>query len=191
MVRVVNVALTNRKANLHCGPGTLYERWKDIPGFSCYQVSNYGRVRRSKPGHATWIGRILAQTNLVDSYLKVQLIGDDGKKRQRSVHSLVALTFLGPCPARKEVNHKDTNGRHNWLSNLEYLTRKRNMEHAVRMGLIGSGESHSRVKLSEKQAKLIKEAGVYSEACRLGKKFGVTSGTVSCIRNGRTWKHLK
>lgn len=39
--------------------------------------------------------------------------------------------FVGPCPKGKEVNHKDGKLDNNRRTNLEYITHKRNMLHAV------------------------------------------------------------
>ena len=53
-----------------------------------------------------------------------------GKNIVKSVHRLVALTFISNPENKKEVNHKDFNKLNNHISNLEWVTRKENIQHA-------------------------------------------------------------
>ncbi len=51
------------------------------------------------------------------------------------VHHLVARAFLPPRPKGTQLNHKDGVKQNNRLKNLEYLTPKENVRHAMRLGL--------------------------------------------------------
>lgn len=55
-----------------------------------------------------------------------------GKYRSILAHILVWIRFNGPIPKGLEVNHKDGDKHHNWLSNLELVTSKKNKEHAAK-----------------------------------------------------------
>jgi hypothetical protein len=44
-----------------------------------------------------------------------------------SIHKLVASKYLGACPERKEISHKDGNKWNNHWTNLEYLTHSENL----------------------------------------------------------------
>ena len=50
-----------------------------------------------------------------------------GRKIKRTVHSLVAENFIGPCPPGQEVRPGDDNRENPRLDNLCYGTRKQNV----------------------------------------------------------------
>src|SRR5688572_19490888 len=108
--------------------------WRPVEGFA-YEVSSDGQVRRIG-------GRVLKDHPAggnkrrpgAADYRSAQLWRGN-RPFNRLVHCLVAAAFLGPCPAGYEVNHQDGDKAHNDVSNLEYLTRSQNLEHAYRLGL--------------------------------------------------------
>ncbi len=114
----------------------MKEIWKDIPGYEGrYQVSNLGNVlatnyKRSGTAH------LLSPTVTYDGYLRVCLCkGHRCQKRLITIHILVANAFI-PNPKNKpQVNHKDGNKSNNCVSNLEWVTGKENIQHAIKNGL--------------------------------------------------------
>lgn len=64
------------------------EIWSEIPGFSNYTVSNFGRV------HHTKRARDMQISYQVSGHAKISLIDDHGERRTRSVAFLVAEAFL-------------------------------------------------------------------------------------------------
>ncbi len=129
----------------------IVEEWRPIPGVeSWYEASSLGRVRRlhgagksSKP--PTVLRATETGSNPARPYLAVGL-SVAGVSMTRSVHRLVAETFLGVRPAGLEVNHIDGDKQNNAASNLEYVTRTENMRHAQRIGIWSNyrGVSHCR-----------------------------------------------
>ena len=118
------------------------EIWQIIPQWPDYEVSTYGRVRRATPYRSTQVGRIL-KPYLLKGYPAV-MFRKDGKRKHICIHRLVANVFLGPCPDGMEVNHKDGSTTHNHVTNLEYMTPRENMDHAVALGLTPSGPRNAR-----------------------------------------------
>lgn len=104
------------------------EEWSDIPGFEgLYAVNRIGQVKSR--GISGKKGRVLKQYLDRYGYLKVVLYKDH-KPNYRTVHRLVALTFI-PNPENKEtVNHIDNNRTNNFVENLEWATSLENLEHS-------------------------------------------------------------
>lgn len=110
------------------------EKWIPILD-GLYEASDLGRIRRARPGRKTWIGKELKAHMLPKGYMQV-LPTVNGKNRNMYVHRLVANAFIGPCPEGYEVNHIDGNKANNRADNLEYVTRKGNVQHAIAHGLM-------------------------------------------------------
>lgn len=105
------------------------EIWKDVEGFNGYQISNLGRVK-SYYNNTT----IIRKTSVVCGY-KHLMLSKNKKKYNFYIHKLVANAFI-PNPENKpEVNHIDGNKLNNNISNLEWVTRKENCQHAWKTGL--------------------------------------------------------
>lgn len=113
------------------------ERWTAVPGYEgYYEVSDQGRVRsyRTRPRSSqkvTTQPRLLKLVN--GTYLSVVLCGDEGR-RTWTVHRLVALAFLGPCPDGMETRHLNGDAHDCRLSNLTYGTHLENVRDTERHG---------------------------------------------------------
>jgi hypothetical protein len=121
----------------------MSEEWKPVVGFEgLYEVSDLGRVKRigkaaqNGKGHGggARIGRILAPQKHKGGYVAVQL-WKNGKMIRPLIHRVVAAAFIGEIPGNHQVNHKDGDKKNNAHSNLEYVTRSENMDHAYKNGL--------------------------------------------------------
>ena len=109
----------------------MKEEWKPNTGYEgLYEASNTGKIKSFQRGKA----RILSLCKNSQGYLQVVLRKDKAVK-SLYVHRLVASAFM-PNPNNKpEVNHIDGNKANNNINNLEWVTRKENASHAVKMGL--------------------------------------------------------
>lgn len=105
----------------------------------------------------------------------------DGRSHNRKVHALVAEAFIGPRPCGLDVNHIDGDKRNNRVENLEYVTRRENVRHALDLGLCG--------KLSMQAANDIR-ADYASGATQasLAKRYGVSTPTISNVVHNKTWR---
>jgi hypothetical protein len=168
------------------------DNWRTIEGFSAYEVSDAGRIRRVKRGAGTTIGRILVQQRNKKGYPILGLVDDDGCTRTRAVHRLVALAFLEPVPTPEhQINHKDTDKTNNSVENLEWATPSENMLHASRNGMLKWHASNR--SLSDDDVREIKCLLATTKLSQqaIADKFGVVQTTIGMIKNGRTWIHIK
>lgn len=173
----------------------MTEEWLAVEGWP-YEVSNMGRVKRSKPARGTRRGRILKPATNTHGYLRVCLYLN-GVCKTASIHRLVTEAFIGPCPDGRETNHKSGEKADNRLSNLEYVTRSENLIHAYRNGLrrpqtppSQKGTASWQTKLIEQQVEEIRGlAGALTQR-KIGKRYGLTQQTVSDIIRRETWRHV-
>jgi uncharacterized protein (DUF433 family) len=116
----------------------MQEKYRPIPGFPGYDISNFGTVRSYKK--CTGISDAGPQWEIMDKPQKIlsQCLGGgtylfvmlckDGVRYPRRVHNLVLLAFVGPPPDGMEACHNDSDPRNNRLDNLRYDTHQGNLE---------------------------------------------------------------
>jgi hypothetical protein len=111
----------------------MSEIWLPVPGWEGeYDVSNLGRIR-------SWVMRKKEQPVIrsprvgARGYLNICL-WRNGESLCRSVHSLVALAFIGPRPPGSVIRHLDGTTDNNNATNLSYGTASANVLDEVRHG---------------------------------------------------------
>lgn len=109
------------------------EVWRNIEGFSGYQVSNLGNVRSLNYNGKGIIQNLKPCTSgLNRNYLAVSLQLGRAVVR-KSIHRLVASAFIPNPYNLPEVNHIDENGTNNRINNLEWCDRKYNLAYGNRV----------------------------------------------------------
>lgn len=108
------------------------EIWKSVRGYeSFYKVSNLGRVM-ALPNHRHPKPIILKpQINGKAGYYLV-FLQHKGISKGFLVHRLVAEAFIPNPDGYKEVNHRDENKANNSADNLEWCSRKYNVNYGNR-----------------------------------------------------------
>jgi hypothetical protein len=106
--------------------------WRMIPSVPHYLASDDGQVRWEKGAPRK------PYLDKKTGYFYVGFV-IGGKRYTRTVHVLVAETFLGPRPPGAQVRHLDGNGGNNRPSNLAYGTAKENAADRERHGTTARG----------------------------------------------------
>lgn len=153
-----------------------------------YEVSDGGLVRR--------IGSVkclkLSDNN---GYLKVCLY-KNGKQKMMLVHRLVALMFIPNPDNKPEVNHINEDKTDNRVENLEWMTRKNNVNYGTRTKRQAkamkykNGKKVMATSLTEKKVLVFKSE-------RQAEKFGFNQSSISRCCNdkqeshkGYKWKYI-
>jgi hypothetical protein len=171
---------------------------KKIEGFPDYYVHSDGYVISRKHGkEIKMIGG-----NHPRGYRMVTL-RNNGIQVQRFVHRLVAQHFVDGFKDELQVNHIDGVKSNNAASNLEWVTAKENLRHAVASGLWTSptDEHYKAMRLKggmslaaftlEEASDILEMKQVLNLSCMaLAKIVGCSKATIQRLVNGQT-KHFK
>lgn len=119
----------------------MTEQWRPIPGFDGYEASDLGRIRSVDRLIHHRNGRQQFRRGLIrrdephpQSDHRLIKLRKDGAAVTCSVHALVMLAFVGPCPEGMEVCHENGTANDNRLVNLRYDTVSANRLDSVRHG---------------------------------------------------------
>jgi hypothetical protein len=175
------------------------EIWRPVVGYEgAYEVSNLGRVRsldrlvpaRTKAGThfwKRWKGRVLCQHIGTHHYFAV-VFSALGVTDTRTVHTVVAEAFIGPCPAGEEVRHRDCDNLNNRADNLLYGARSLNREDSRIAGTLAVGERIAQHKLTAAQVIEIRAASGFHHD--IAERFGVSREQISRIKRRENWQHV-
>lgn len=179
-------------------------QWKQIAGFSSYEISNDGRLRRLTKGSNSHAGQILRGKISDTGYLTYGLSDAGGHRKHHSAHHLVARAFL-PEPAELGlwVLHKDDNKLNITAENLKWGTQKENTDDARTNGRLHLGENHpcrrspwtrprgaasARSKLTDED--VIKILSDTRRDRDIASSYGVDPALIRRMKKGKVWKHI-
>ena len=169
------------------------EEWRPVPVAELedhYEVSNWGRVKRTAPGHNAHPGYIL-KGGTFGGYRVVTMQRNRVAVR-KAVHLLVLHAFRGPPEnPEHEANHIDGNKFNNHISNLQWCSHQENCLHRNRVLRKCLGANNGNSVLLEEQVQEIRALLSKSVKQRtIAKMFGVTQAAISGIIRGLLWSYL-
>lgn len=175
--------------------GNIEKQWKTLiyqnKTYEQFEVSNYGELRNAISGH-------IYKLSPMNGYLGACVsLGSRKSKKAFKIHKAVAETFIPNPDNLPEVNHITGDKTKNEVWNLEWCTRKENIQHAVRNDLINynliSGENNYNSKLSPDIINYIREHYIPKDkkfGCRaLARQFNVDHSTISRAINKVCYKN--
>lgn len=171
------------------------EEWKDIEGYKgLYQISNLGRVKslsRVNPYGRKVKERILKSQLDSNGYPYVSLWNRNKRKAIR-IHQLVGKYFISNLMNLSELNHIDGIKSNFSISNLEWVSRKENVAHAMKNGLLNIfGENNPHSQLNQLDICSIRQEysdGKLSQK-QLAERYNTTQSNISLIISRKRWKN--
>lgn len=129
--------------------------WPDIHGYEgLYKISMFGEIY-SLPKTVNGVlrrGKILKSSLGANGYYKITLTNNGVHKTHR-IHRLLATVYVGNPKNKSYVNHKNGIKTDNSLSNLEWVTKQEDCQHAQDTGL-------NKARYSEKQKGWTRKMGL-------------------------------
>ena len=161
------------------------EVWKDAVQYEdCYEVSNYGRLRRKNSG------KILKFKKHRDGYYMVN-ISANGVRKTLQVHRIVAKAFVENTNDLPCVNHVNENKNDNRVLNLEWCTVAYNNSYGSRVGRVYIGVKQ----ICSKTGKVLNVFPTMSAAADFIKSSesvisGVVNRSKSKMYRGYIWERI-
>lgn len=172
--------------------GHVVERWASVAGFSDYEVSTIGNIRR-----VAFTGKVYKNCKRISKpdakgYLLTSLqVGNTWVRRR--IHRLMLESFVGPRPEGCVTAHWNGIPSDNRLENLRWATAKENTLDGFRHGTLPSrGSKNGHSKLTDEivcELRLRYASGGITQKL-LAIEFGVSRSIVSRAISGATWKHV-
>jgi len=178
------------------------ERWKVIPGYPRYMISDQGRVM-SFTSRVHPEGKIMKQTKTKGGYMTVHLVpgterapGHEG--RTLHVHRLMAEAFI-PVPPRLRRKGKETlevdhiiplsNSGKMELSNLRWVTKQENMKNEMTLKNLEKAnlEKSKTVYVYSEDLELLSAFTSTAEASR---QLGKSQGNITNCATGALRRYL-
>ena len=176
------------------------EEWRDVAGYEgLYQVSSEGRVKSLERKVEHWCGgeriqkeRILKPIVVSSGYLRVVLYAG-GKTKKFYVHRLVCEAFHENPGNKPQVNHINEDKTDNRACNLEWCTRRENINHGSRNERVAKAQSKP-VGQYTHDGDLVK---VWPSVIEAQRQTGFSKGHISLAANGKykqaygyIWKYI-
>lgn len=171
--------------------------WKPIDGFSAFEVSDEGEVRRiiaakRGKGCGTPLPYLLRPYEGNRGYW-YYVLNQGTKRTSVAAHTLVCAAFHGPKPSHShQVAHYDGSKKNNSPTNLRWTLPQGNQDDKERHGRVPRGEKQGNAKIKVPSVKFIRKAyatGAFKEQ-ELADAFGMTQAAISLIILKKNWRHI-
>lgn len=167
------------------------EEWRPIAGWSGYEVSNHGRVRRD----GRFLKPVPVQQGRSDKYKPFYVSLSNGPRIKKfKIAELVLRQFVGLRPHGHWARHYDDDQSNNYLDNLSWGTPKQNGEDRARNGRSTPGSRNGNSVLTEDRVLKIRSEYVRQSKTHglraLGEQYGCSLSTIHLILKRTIWTHV-
>lgn len=162
---------------------TIMKNLKDL-GYPHYAATVDGKI------YSLYSHKFLSDNKKLGEYKSVTLC-EDGIRKEKTIHRLIALAFIPNPNEYPVVNHIDGNKHNNSVSNLEWCTYKDNVKHAMETGLMLSEVINEYRSIPDDIVSqiciLLEQGSRNKDICEM---FGVSKVIVSEIKAGKIYKDI-
>jgi hypothetical protein len=166
------------------------ERWKIIPGWEHYSISDHGNVRNNKTG------KVLVHT--IRKGYHGAVLYKNGDSKIIRIHNWMVRVFTDNWNKNLVAAHMDGNKDNNKLENINLITQQENIRQKKIHGTMPVGSKHHMAKLDENKVKkikkLLKEKTPSHKTLsnrKIANMFGVCETTIKNIESRKIWQHVK
>ena len=164
-------------------PGKSSEiEWRPVPGYAGYAASKTGQILGPS-------GQVLRPMPNPSGHLYI-LTRRPGVPRKLFVHRAVLMAWKGMPLQGQEGRHLNDIQSENNIDNLEWGTRRQNVDDKKRNGRIPRGEKCVASKLTEADVLEIRRLVKVHTLRELAKRYGVSHTAIRRAANGMNWEHL-
>lgn len=155
--------------------------WKTINGYSRYEVSEDGKVRKKKLAG----GYRIINPWLSDNHYKIELTDDYQQRRRIYLHRLVLVTYGPEQPSDKPLAlHRDDDPANNHIDNIVWGDKSDNGKMAAQNGKLRPFADHKFLTMAEaEQVRSLRSHGL--SMSRIAREFGCSRWTVANILNNK------
>lgn len=164
----------------------MEELWKPVIGFEgLYEVSNFGNVRSLERNGTIKGGRMMAKVLDNYGYYMCKLRNKNIIKMPK-IHRLVAQSFIPNPDNKPQVNHINGDKLDNRVENLEWVTSRENIMHAVDNGLINVlGNTNNFLGYKVEQIKDGKVINTFETISKASRETGVCRSGIEKVLKGK------
>lgn len=160
----------------------MVEEYRKLNIFPMYRIYNTGKV------YSEYTKKFIRHFDDGKGYYQVTLFRGKRERSTIKVHILVAKAFIDNPEGLTEVNHKDCDKHNNKVTNLEWVTRDYNMQHA---GKYSYKNRECLSPLTKEMVRLIPELLRLGMSIKLiARLYKVAHVTIRHIIQGKSWAHL-
>lgn len=168
----------------------MFEEWRPIDKYDGrYEVSSKGRIRSCFSGEY----KIITARTYTHDYERVRFMVN-GKEHRHFVHRLVAEAFIQNPENKPYVNHINGDRVDNRVENLEWVTQKENVNHAINvLGVDFSGLNGLRKSVIRNDGVVFKSLSEAAKASGVKShdsiSYAIKNNTT--LRNGYSFKLIE